>query len=93
MDAYLRGETIISFRVAFRFIDPEFIAEYRVQIHTASQRFYRKTALFYLQAPGKVVLLDGECQLGTFGVIFGQYSEEYVCFPLVSSAVIPSGTE
>ena len=48
------------------------------------RRFYRKTALFYLQAPGKVVLLDGECQLGTFGVIFGQYSEEYVCFPLVS---------
>ncbi len=93
MGAHLGGESIVPFRVAFRFVDPEFIAEYRVQIHATSQRFYRKTALFYLQAPRKVVLLDGECQLGTFGVVFGQYSEEYVCFPLVSFAVIPSGTE
>ena len=42
-------------------------------------------AVLDLQAPGKVVLLDGECQLGTFGVIFGQYSEEYVCFPLATN--------
>ena len=71
---------------------PKVAAEDGVEVHAASERFDGKDAILDGQAPGYVVLLQGEGQLGFVRLVFGQEAEEDVCFPLVAFAIIPAGT-
>ena len=90
MDAYFGRETVVAFRITIRFVHPEFIAEHGVEVHTAGKGFCREPAFFDLQAPGDVVLLQGKCQFGAVGLIFGQDTQKNIRFPLVALAVIPA---
>ena len=77
MDAYFGREAVIAFRIAFRFVHPEFVTEYGVEVNTAGERFCREPAFLDLQAPGDIVLLQGKCQFGAIGLIFGQDTQKY----------------
>ena len=84
MDAYFGRETVVAFRITIRFVHPEFIAEYGVEVHTAGKGFCREPAFLDLQAPGDVVLLQGKCQFGAVGLIFRQDTQKNIRFPLVA---------
>ena len=82
VDAYFGRETVVAFRITIRFVHPEFIAEHGIEVHTAGKGFCQEPALLDLQAPGDVVLLQGKCQFGAVGLIFGQDTQKKYPFPI-----------
>lgn len=88
-------KVIVFFRVSGRLTFPKLMSQYSVNVYATTQRlkFY---VVSQINAPGDIVLLQCRRNFTTVALIFGNISEQYLCFPLSVTvfphAIIPADT-
>ena len=89
---YLGGEGVVLAWIAVGFLDPELLADDRVDVHAAVERFDGETVAAG-DAPRDVALFGCGGDVEFVGLAARQESQVEIRLPLTFASVVPSGTE